>query len=388
MKIMNGSMKKQKGATIVELMIAVLIGTLAMYAVYRVYEGTERAKRTIATVGDAQMSGLYSTFLLEESIQNAGFALMFNKTSLMKCPNNPIGAPATPSDTSVALSLKPLPVVIDRSPDTARSDFANFDDIYVFAGRSSRYVMPLTVDGANANTPFGFIKDTVLVDTQTSACNLYLVTADIAAEPSGAPVSTPVSANIHGAGGATPVSGAKLISLGVPSRLRYYVDEHNTLQVEVWNLDTSSTNPNPTGQWIRTRTDPIISGVMLLRAQYGIDTTVTETNPGSGVTAWVDADVPWDMSTLQGLTNPVTVDQIKAIRLALIVRTDEPENSATFNQATDFNVFQSCPTAGGCGEAIKVSFPAGTGKGGTTYRYRMYEKVIPLRNTLYNLPTT
>ncbi|MDR2244999.1 MAG: PilW family protein [Burkholderiales bacterium] len=371
---MNG-LKRQKGTTLVELMVAVLIGTLSMYAVYQTFEVSERTKRTVASVGSAQISGLYSTFLLEESIQNAGSGLMANGTALAHCPNDPIGAPDTPSGTSVALSLKPLPVVIDPT------DNANFDDIYVFGGRSSRNIVPLTVSGGNADTPFGFKQDTVLVDVK-GACAPYLVTADIAPQQATETVNTSVSAHVLGADGAPP-DGASLIDLGEPSRLRFFVDDKNTLQVEVWRL-----NPGlPTdGQWVRVRTDPVIPGVMLLKAQYGIDTTVSATNRGTGVTNWVDATTaPWDMETLQEITSFVPAAQIKAIRLAIIVRADEPENSATFNQDTQFTVFQNCPV-GDCTAAppIPITFDAGSGPGGTTYRYRMYEKVIPLRNTIWN----
>ncbi|MDR0247034.1 MAG: PilW family protein [Burkholderiales bacterium] len=373
---------KQKGVTIVELMIAVLIAMLAMYAVYRVYEGTERTKRTVVSVGDTQISGLYSTFLLESSIQNAGSGLMFNGTALVNCPNNPIGSPGRAVNSPIALSLKPLPVVINPTAN------ANFDDIYIFAGRSPQNIAPLTVSGGNANTPFGLRPNTVLVDVN-GACASYLVTANINAQPATEPVSTPVSANVLGTGDAAPPDGAKLVDLGEPSRLRFFVDNQNTLQVEVWRLDSGTPH---SGHWVRVRTEPVISGVMLLKAQYGIDTTVTATNRGTGVTNWVEATTAnnWGMTALQNADNFATVAQIKAIRLAIIVRADEPENSNTFNQPTTFTVFQNCPTAGACSAAgspggpTQITFDAGTGPGGTTYRYRMYEKVIPLRNTILN----
>ncbi|MCL2872926.1 MAG: PilW family protein [Betaproteobacteria bacterium] len=371
----------QKGVTLVELMVASLIGMLAMYAVYRVYEGTERTKRAVVSVGDAQVSGLYSTFLLEESIQNAGSGMMFSKAKFINCPNDSIGAPGTAAGTPVTLSLKPLPVVID--PNKINT---NFDDLYVFAGRSPVYIMPVSVNGTSANTPFGFNTGSVLVDIQNGACTPYLVTAAIAAQPENQPVSTPVDTNVTGANGAVPPNGASLVDLGVPSRLRYFVDSQNVLQAEVWQFD-----PALTGQWVLTRTDPIVSGVMLMKAQYGIDTTAANGAPGTGITDWIDpADTTtpgWDIATLQATTNVNVVNQIKAIRLALVVRADEPENSATFNQSTSFTMFQDCPTATGanCPNPITVTYAAGTGPGGTTYRYRMYEKVIPLRNTLYNL---
>lgn len=370
--------------TIVELMVAVLIGLLSMYAVYRVYEGTERTKRTIASVGDTQIAGLYSIFLLEQDIHNAGSGLMRNTTELANgCPGGiAMGGVASPA----TLSFRSLPVYISPSTVTVPGFLAaRFDEVFTFSGGSSRHIRPVGItavtppDTATVASPFGFKDGDAVIEMATTGCSIYRVNGNSVVN------ATNGTATAVLVGNGAPTLGATLVDLGVPVRHHFYVDQNNTLQMAEWTL------PNPgqlgAGQWRLNRTDPIVSNVVFFQAQYGRDTTPTATGAINTWTGSRDTN-PW-LASLMNATTPAAaiadIRQIKAVRLAIIVRSDEPESPATFNQATSFTPFQDCPAGMTClPAAAAINFPAGTGPGGTTYRYRMYETIVPLKNAVWN----
>lgn len=398
---------RQKGMTIVELMVAVLIGLLSMYAVYRVYEGTERTKRNITSVGGAQIAGLYSVFVLEKSIQGAGSTMMTpldvngtpgNGPLLANCindvGNNTWGTVTGGGMASPAtFSLRPIPVLIVPNR-------VDFDDIFVFSGNSTFHLDPVDVAGVNVaggvqtttiTTPFGFKDGDVLVDTLTgtgapnAACQAYLVPRN-STDPNGnspANIATgTVALNLQGVGG--PAVNNRLVDLGNPIRRHFYVDNANTLLMEEWTL-------NAGGTWNRARIDPIISGVISLRALYGIGPVTVNIDSRSNnvigpVGQWVLGDnLPWDAASI--LASPLqapppanTIRQIKAVWLSIIVQVDEPEldNDVAATLPTNFIQFAVCPQGTTCPTPSPV-VPLPEGR-----RYRMYESVIPLINVIWN----
>jgi type IV pilus assembly protein PilW len=400
----------QRGVTIVELMVAVLIGLLSMYAVYRVYEGAERIKRNIVSVGDVQVNGLYSIFLLEQSIHNAGFGLILNNNAGTAQKNGTLLAACAPGGVgdvggqtggggpaSRTLTLRPLPVVIDPNTNPATLPVGNFDDIYVFSGRSSLNQEPVSVSGViggvTVGTPFGFRQNQVLVNTAGAPnCQAGLVPDNTALVNLAAPPPRPTQVTLDSTVfPVLPPVGAWLVDLGFPERHHFYVDNANTLVMEEWTL-------NATGTWDR-RIDPIISGVMSFRAQYGIGfptgATDDQNRPVIGpVTQWVFANAAlWNMGDVQSAplfpdaanpNPPITIRQIKAVRLSIIVRADEPDNnpnttSLNLTNPVQFTQFADCPGPAGtvCPASPTPAFAAG-------WRYRMYETVIPLKNVIWN----
>ncbi|MCL2296915.1 MAG: PilW family protein [Proteobacteria bacterium] len=372
-------MIRQKGMTIVELMVAVLIASLSIYAVYQVYEGTERAKRTVASVGDAQVSGLYAIHLIESTIRSAGVGMMRDSGQrLAGCIAGSMGGVTSPA----GLTLRPLPVVIDgvRTPDD------NFDDIFVFSGAPTLRAFPVQVAAVAgpvvtvAGTPLGFRSGDVLIEVTDSGCQAYII------QNAGADAQGRISADVAGQTTVTldragPAVNSWLIDIGTPKRARFYVDpDTNTLLMEDWVLGAG-------GLWIINRRDPIVSGVMSFRAQYGIGPNTGDVGAGGRrtigeVNEWRFADAPWTPAVFD--TTPLDIDntvrRIRAIRLSIIVRSDEQDINLAGGGAVQFVPFADCsgPAATTCSPVgPPLSFSAG-------WRYRMYETVIPLKNVILN----
>ncbi len=378
----------QQGVTLVELLVAFVIGLLSIYAVYRVYDGHERTNRIMASVNEAQISGMYAFFLLEHDLQGAGAGIMnfnsstgggadippSNSAALSDCPDAPLGDDISTSPDN--LSLRPLPVVILPVG-------ADFDGISIFLGGSSRHVdtmtvqtLPTTLPGGGTmevDSPVPFLSGESVVEVNGTTCNLYQIINPITINDDGSSDIT-ITATYQGEAAATPSDGAILVNLGTPLRIFYYVDSAGALQRAIWT-------PTANGDW-EVRRNIVVSNVMFFRAQYGIDT-----NDDQQIDSWLDAKAPsWDPATVRD-ASATTIRRIKAIRAAIVVRADEPENSATFNQPTKFIAFDACPGPPDitmtCDPAVPIDYLAETGPGGTTYRYRMYEMIVPLRNTVW-----
>jgi type IV pilus assembly protein PilW len=125
--------------------------------------------------------------------------------------------------------------------------------------------------------------------------------------------------------------------------------------------------------------NPLISNVVNLKLQYGIDTD------GDGaLDTWVAADASGgagDWSPAAVLRAPVeTLARVKALRVGLIVRGEQFDRAAT--RAFDWVLFdceandkRACP--GRLAGSIAASSRGG-------WHYRVYETVVPLRNLLWN----
>ncbi len=92
----------QRGMGLIEIMVSVVIGLLAVLVIYQVFAVSEGFKRNTTGASDAQQNGLFSMFTLGIEIANAGNSISLAATELSTCPNT--GDPAT--------TLRPIPVLI------------------------------------------------------------------------------------------------------------------------------------------------------------------------------------------------------------------------------------------------------------------------------------
>ncbi len=120
---------------------------------------------------------------------------------------------------------------------------------------------------------------------------------------------------------------------------------------------------------------PLASNVVNLKVQYGIDTSGTADNV---IDTWVPATGDWASDQVMA-ANLAKLTQIKAIRIGLIVRSEQYDRDVT--GTTPWTLFD-CPAHDDtCPGRITGSLPA-------NWRYRTYETVIPLRNQLWNGPVS
>ncbi len=362
---------KQKGFSLVELMVGLVIGLLAIYATYRIYENVEANQRVAETVNDAQISGLYAIFTLEQEIGNAGaiIANTPNRDAFTNC-DDVMTFPTIAIGATGSLPLFPAPVAIERTGNN------NFDMVHVYYGTSSSNFMLLPVNGGGApgsydltvQAPLGVgVGNTLVVDS--SPCHVYRV--DTSAAPD---VNGMVALTLDATTGIA--ASASVLDLGVVGRRSFYVDNGGTLQMAVWQVDNAAGVPG--NNWSVQRIDPIISNVVFFRAQYGVDS-----NNDDAVDLWMNAGTGTDELALAQVLSSggaIQSNDIQSVRVAVIVQADQPDKELA--NADDFKTIVFQGGGAGAQPTDELTFPVGDGAFG--WRYRQYETIIPLINTVWN----
>lgn len=391
---------RQTGAGIVEVMVGVLIGLIVVLVVYNLLAASESYKRMVSGVADSQITGLFSQFVLNREAGNAGSGIYLHDTAdiLMECPvpAGPHVDPALPQ-----YQFRPVPMLISDSGDNDVSD--SFITLYSGA---PRVIWPVnfwtdTPPGApfKVQSPNGFqVDDRVIAVNRdptsppaTPYCGLYRVTGTAfvdVAEPSIVTLSyVPIPPSVNNDfKAADQLTRARLINLGPPNlatRTRYDVVNG---QLRSTDLLTPGAQPNPIAQ-----------NVVLMKVQYGIDTSPTLDQT---IDCWSPADAanvcalgaPGNDLSWQNVVTAVdrpTLNRIIAVRVGIVVRSDEPDfkdptlTAATRPQEVLFNC--SANTNAGCPGRIVLSMGAGAPNViQDGWRYRTYETVIPMRNAIFN----
>src|SRR5437870_13358793 len=73
----------ERGFSMVELMVAMLIGLIGMIIILQVFEVSEGIKRSTTSGGDAQQNGAIALYTIERDFKNAGMG--FNDTGFVGC---------------------------------------------------------------------------------------------------------------------------------------------------------------------------------------------------------------------------------------------------------------------------------------------------------------
>jgi len=272
--------------------------------------------------------------------------------------------------------LRPVPAIID-----AGATDNDPDSVTVLYGGSSSLSTPapLLSDASVGTTPpgtyvvagpLGFSPNDVIVAVQGTSCTLSIIGATgISVAPNTGITTithalTPTPGNntsaTYGAVAASLVNLGQAASPGEAARFGqtvYSVDPGtNTLRTQ---------SLLPTVQPVT----PVVSNVVNLKAQFGLDTD----NNGT-VDAWQPATGIWSSVNLPSQP-PATWQQIRAVRVAIVTRSPQYEVDAV----TPGPIEMFCSTLP-CAAAMTLA------SDDQHYRYKVLETTIPFRNALWNAP--
>lgn len=393
------------GFGLVEILVGITIGLLALLIVYQVLSLSEGYRRTTTAGGDAQSAGMISSYLMAADIAASGDTVSNSGSELGVCPADPNPDPILAFQNT----WRPIPVlIVDGGDDVTSDSFA------VFSGTNRRLVTPLDlandyVPGGSivVQSPLGFHGSAdgeaahmfVIADLAAGNCEVATVgnwggpldvwrrRAPVFNDLTGFVTITPAAALTN----PYPQGSSWLMNLGPGDRVRkVFYDVDNGCAgcmpagvLRVQDLIVPGAVPNP-----------IASNIVLLKAQYGIDTSVP---PDNFIDTWVNArNPPWDAASV--LAAPLAqLKQIKAVRFALIVRSTQFERvrdaegrdavGAGTASGTDVNLANNftttlfnCNGLAPCtGEMPNIVIP-----GTSNYRYRVFEQVVPLTNQIWN----
>ncbi|HZI83705.1 MAG TPA: PilW family protein [Casimicrobiaceae bacterium] len=388
------------GFGLIEIMVGLVIGLIAVLVIYQVYNVAEGFKRNTTAAGEAQMAGLFSAFVLGMEISNGGAAMAISAADLASC-----------SDTgNIATTFRPIPVLITDGGGASKPD-----SFVVTYSMATTLVTPAMFNfDANADDPYdvqsagGFhVGDLIVAIAKPgsvgSDCPSSVVTAATVPDlrvPSPLINDTPTNvANVtltHTAtGSAAALKGdgrpglSTLFNMGPCSKLqkvRYDVDANGVLRSTPL-LDTSGGNcgkladpPVP---------NPLASNIVNMKVEYGID---SDLDPQGLLDTWVQAGAGggWDPATLLPAALS-QINQIKAIRIGIIVQSEQFDKTLAgftggdyVNGAYNWVLFD-CANANKalCPGRLTGSVAASVSPPGN-WRFRKYETIIPLRNEIWN----
>lgn len=339
--------RPQRGTGLIEMLIGLLIGLVAVVVMLNMFAAAEGLKRNTVGIAEARQVGTLSMFTLSVELANAGNGLAAAANELDTCPDT----------GDIRTSLRPIPVLITAG---ATSDAPDSFVVSYAVASTVPAPMAFAADAPGGSSyrirsPLGFRgNDMIAAVSLTGHCAISTITAVSAPSPDGI-----VDITHTGAPDAYP-SSSLLLNLGPRNRVqrvRYDIADSALRSLDLLNIGAT---PNP-----------LASNVVLMKVQYGID----DDNDGF-LDTWVAGDAaPWNGASV--LAAPAaTLARIKAIRIGLIVRSETYDRTS----AGSFNwVLFDCTETdkARCAGRLTGTLPS-------RWRYRTHEAVIPLRNQIWN----
>lgn len=401
---------RQAGFSLIELMVGMTIGFIALAVIVQTMGAFEGQKRTTTAAVDAQENGLIAMMAIEADVRKAGSG--FNHPVSFSCRNffsyyqavSGTGAPVAVS------SFSTVPVLINDVG--SRSDTINVRSGLRFTGSvPTQLVKPMVITAASTielevDRAYDFVgapavatdppADVILVvSTEPDYLNCSLMqvsskTGSVLTISNGAAGKTPEYNAPHaymtannwpgfGAGGVGYQTASRVFRVGSTTaggvlNTAYSIDANNSLQAVVANSGAAAT------------TDVLASEIVALQAQYGVSDPLLP--PSSRViSSWVDGTgVTWGAAALTANTAGAIANRqrIKAVRIAVVARSSRRDGALVTNACTDpatSAILYYGPCSWDGGPAISLGSAADTEW--QHYRYRVYQTVIPMRNVLW-----
>jgi type IV pilus assembly protein PilW len=377
--------------TLVELLVAMVIGLGVTLAVSTLLVAGENHKRTTTSTNDAEQTGAYALYALDRALRGAGSAIAESAypsdRGVLGCRLNAGSflprATAFPAPFATAFlggatsTLRVAPLLIGKG----QSDNTASDALVVMGGSGAAGGVSRAINGIGGSTSLilestvGFSQYDLALVSQSGTTDCLLEEVSSVSSP---PTLTLSNTYLYYTAGTTttlstlaastssyvtPLGNAQannvqfqLFGVGTNDTLYSYDLLQNQLQVQGTGTDTSQA---------------IADGVVQMNAIYGIEGTAT---PGV-IGTWADpGDVGYDISTV--MTTPATMETIIAVRVALVVRGEYyDKNLVSPTSLVIFNGYTN-------GAGTSLSKTIALNSTAQHYRYRVFEFTVPLRNML------
>jgi type IV pilus assembly protein PilW len=399
---------KQKGMTLVELMVAVTIGLGITLAISSVLIASENHKRTTTSTNDAQQTGSYSFYALDKALRGAGSGIAesafpsdvgvlgchLNAGGILPHTSGPFPQPFANFLLGAAGTLNVAPLLIGQG----QSQDGVSDVIMVMGGSGSAGGVSRQITGggnaisATLDNIEGFTNnspnpsnDLVLVSQSgVPDCLMEQVTT-----------LTPPAPTLNFGGVYYTATGGTASMATLAGSTSSYVTPignagANNIQFMLFGLDNNRTlysydllqNLKLMGGAAADSAQAIADGIVQMNALYGIDSN------GDGIQdAWAGpGDAGWDINSV--MNSPVKMKQIVSVRVALVMRgeyydtTRKPDGTPVPVSPPTLTIFN--------GLSNGANFTGGTSLQQTItlnateqqFRYRVFEFTVPLRNML------
>jgi type IV pilus assembly protein PilW len=392
--------RRPAGFSVVELMVSVVIGMLALLFATRLVVTGETNKEAALGGSDSMQNGMLALYSMSSDAGQAGWGL--NDTLVNGC-NTSLTDSAGYQLASInvgGVAVTPLTAVL------IQSNGANPDQISMYTGSSAGAVGSLKSTSAIAQgattiatptkSPYGFAPGDVLVvapEPATAAnpnCSVVQMSGLLPPTNDDTLVVAAGGAlrfNGAGVGNAYTASGARVFNLGPQNRLAFHTWSLNNGVLRLRATDLAGASAQPAS---------VIDNIVSIKAQYGFDTRVVAgvynpaaplpTGGGNGmvVTQWSGPMLDADGDGITG--GPADFQRTVAVRLSVVARSkrsEKPDSSGACSATTALpTVFAAAAPANVPAVPMTVNVAvAGDPIDWKCYRYRVFETIVPLRNS-------
>lgn len=404
--------RRHKGFSLVEIMVGLMIGVVAMIIIMQVFSVTEGTKRTTTGGADAHTNGATSLYLIERDLRMAGWGLepwlYLGKQMVAGVQSYEPGCTTlrTYCDGSAACGGSTGAIAgFSLAGVTIQEGGANPDALTV------RFFSNPGADNFIPSTNMEFLSDNGIPPKTLPTKSLTVASAAGCSGPTNAVTKTGGSLLLISdpTNGVCTVMQATKITLPLPPAQPFSTIEHDG--GDGYNPSAGWPAPTPTSsariscfspaangpvfrrtysvdvttrQLVKTdntvvpavANEPVASGIFDLQAQYGIaPDSVQEVN------AWVNASGEWANPAPATLGGAGRLQRIKAVRVAVLARSSQYEkpDSAGICSATTAAMTALWPKWNGVAVFNTANYPAGW----DCYRYKVLETISPLRNVIW-----
>ena len=377
---MKTTATRQRGMSLIEIMVGVLIGLIGCVIIFQVYGTAEARKRSVASGSDMDISGRLGLMTLERDIQLAGYGFGTGASSTAGV-GGVLGCTVTAYDTTRAGGLQdftfPLvPVIIQDGVGGAP------DTIITLRGTSSFVVAPKIIDASAATTKrlkdatggrAGVLRGDLVVAVTYNpalACAMFEITGDTNADQLTFDHATGNYTTAAGVNKGARYNKAGGVAFDLDGEGGLFNLGANPVR-NVWSIQDNK---------LAVANDLLASGqmdaadlVVDLQAQYGLD------GANGGL---VDGMIAEDEWTNVAPADPAQWAQLLAVRFALLTRSTQYETTKVTTDNPRWSADEFTMT--------NIDGTADTNPGGTSgdvnnwrnYRYNVFESVVPVRNTI------
>lgn len=376
------SLRGHRGFTMIELLVALVIGMLGSLAIMQVFTTSEAGRRATGSLADTQSNALVGLFAIERDLQQAGMGLADLK--VLGCAIQATDPPLSNLNDRLMVPAAIIPAGTAASSDDnvwgIPPGDADSDILVVAYARAINMMEGTPLTRADSASPYRLTNvlgvgmgDTLLLAQTGVNCSMgQVATVNQATE----------EVIIANSAGVAYTTNAYVFNLGVMPRLVAYAVRNGSLTVCDFMLaDCSAAGlVDDTSVW-----QPVVSDVVALIAQYGWDTSIpadmtadlfckTRVAPG-GVCP--GGDNGWPASGNRALAQAQRAcdwARIPAIRVGLVMRSGQYEKEevspATIPLWPDSVI---SPTTTGPVYSVPDRH----------YRYRVAYSTVALRNIIW-----
>lgn len=385
---MSARPNKNGGFSLVELMISVVIGMLALLFAMRLLTGSEQNRQSAMGGSDSMQNGMLALFSISSDAGQAGYGL--NDPIVTGCNTvfSDTGGYTLAAATRGSTTIRPMaPVVIEAN--ASGPDKITFYSGTSVAGTATLRVLANYTSGARIyvdRIPYGFSQgDTILV--APSAVGGDCAIAQLSDSPENLPPPPGQQyVVVAQANGYRFNSGNLGASFSGGASILYNLGAASTLSFHTWSVADGFLRLSATNIGDSAAAAAVADNIVSVKAQYGFDTRAGNAfDPAAGmqVTQWSSTMINADGDGVTG--GQGDWQRIAAVRLAVVARSKNPERPAAGGSC---NATASKPSAFGTAApagvtAVPVSIDvavSGDPVDWHCYRYRVFETIVPFRN--------